>query len=216
MSWTDWAAAAFVAVLGGTVVWLIFIFGDAIDTAVRQSRFCKGLRGALEAGQPGWADICLVASTAGVSKQVAYLELRYLVRDLIVGTQKDDANGTRRKLLEALVAEYELEEPFEGLPGETRLELERIQKSLSGQTHLLHPLTAHFKELLKANDSRSKRQGFYTFAGFLFGVFGAGYGVYVSLFPLTPLTAETVPCKPHVELAENQTSINSGQAGNKE
>lgn len=57
-------------------------------------------------------------------------------------------------------------------------------------------------KLLKHNSAVNKRQRFYTFAGFLVGVLGFGYGVYISVYPFTPDTAGAVQSKAQVELSK--------------
>jgi hypothetical protein len=199
----EWVlVVVYAGVLVATCYWLVTTLASAVEATWNLHRFRKKLQGALNDANLTWEDVCKVVANSGISKQAAYLEISSLQCELIVGRHKDDPQGSRRKLLDSLAAAYELEEPFEGLPSETRLSLERIRKSLGTNTEALHPLTTHFKELLKHNNAVNKRQRFYTFAGFLVGVLGFGYGVYISVYPFTPDTAGAVQSKAQVELSE--------------
>ncbi|CAD0264205.1 hypothetical protein DENIT_20092 [Pseudomonas veronii] len=171
---------------GVTVMWLVDSFAEALAVALRERRFRKDLKAAIKNSQPSWKEVCDIAELCGVGKQTAYLVVRTLLRDLIVGHEDGNWLKAHRTLLEGFVAEYKKEEPFEGLPSETRLSLERIRESLGTNADALHPLTGHFKELLKIHETVNRRQRFYTTGGFLVGLIGLMFGVYVSFYPYTP------------------------------
>ncbi|MGX1021193.1 hypothetical protein AB7M33_003869 [Pseudomonas sp. Y3 TE3536] len=187
-------AGVFVAVVAWCV-WFFIRFIDDLEDHFRRLGFCKDLKGALKAGQPTWAEICDIAELRNVGKQVAFQEVKKVLRDVIVGREEGNDVKPHRKLLEGYLAEYRVEEPFEGLPSNTRISLERLRQDLGGEASALRSLTSHFRELLQIHDAINRRQRFYTFGGFLVGVAGFLFGVVIWFFPTIGQTAEPAAFK---------------------
>ena len=66
------------------------------------------------------------------------------------------------------------------MPNEVRIHMEKLKEKLETNDKSLEPLTHKIKELLEFNNSKNKRQRFYTFAGFIIGFFGFTYAIYLS------------------------------------
>lgn len=152
------------------LIWLLIVVVEESERHFAAKRFRKALRKAVIHSQPTWLQVCDIAEVENVPKRRAYQITMEFVRD--VHTGDDEELKPNRALLESYMAEYLQMEPFEGLPSATHLSLERLRKELGPNTEALNPLIVHLKELLKFHDKKNARQRFYTFAGFLSGVFG--------------------------------------------
>ncbi|WP_162556258.1 hypothetical protein [Pseudomonas sp. 31-12] len=186
MNITEWAsllAVGGVLAIGG--FWVVNTVGDAIDLTIRERRFHKDLLKAIKHSQPSWQGVCAIAAIHGIPKKNAIRIVRVLRNEVVVGRDNGSALKLHSKLLDEYIADYEAEEPFEGLPSNTRSSLERLRKDLGSSTDALHSVTDHFRELLEFHNTKNRRQRFYTFGGFLVGVAGFVYGVFISVYPFS-------------------------------
>jgi hypothetical protein len=84
-----------------------------------------------------------------------------------------------------LYEQLERDEPFEGLPSDVRLHLERIKESIGGdRDYLMEPLAAQLQDLSTANRRKEKWMWGLTIASFVAGLVGVGFGAipYVPSF----------------------------------
>lgn len=172
-------------------IWLANVLVQLGFLVYIHRRFKKFLKGSITHNQPKWDQVCEVAESFGVTKQRAIMIVTFVLSDVLAGTVIDDESKSKRTLLESYITAYRLSEPFEGLPNETRLYLDRLRKELGTNTEALHPLTSHIRELLKGRDATNRRQRFYTSGGFLVGVLGLVYAMG-SVSPLD-LVAKVLP-----------------------
>lgn len=185
MSVLDKILSGIVFVIAMVFVWGVCRLIDELEFLCRRRRFRTDLMGALDESQPVWAEVCDIAELCNITKQDAFQEVKKLLRNVIVGREGKDRLKPHRGLLEAYMVEYRAEEPFEGLPGNTRLSLERLRRELGGNSDVLHPLTNHFKELLQIHDAINRRQRAYTVGGFVIGVVGLAFGIYAWYYPVS-------------------------------
>ncbi|MBJ6958419.1 hypothetical protein JG654_19075, partial [Vibrio cholerae] len=97
------------------------------------------------------------------------MTIRRTVRDVLTGQEEE--LKPHLELLNSYTKEYKEVEPFENLPSDIRLPLERIREQLEDQA-LLEPLTSHIKQLVELHSKENKRQKFYTAGGFFIGLLG--------------------------------------------
>jgi len=164
-------------------LWMLNFLSDAFIEHKLRQRFLRDLRGAVEFSQPSWERLVEIAQSRGLTQRSAYVVVRNLLRDILVGAEPKYASY--RQLLEDYAAKYKLAEPFEGLPSETRVHLERLQESLGTNTLALEPLVSQIKELFSVYEKDKRRQRFYTVWGFFIGVIGLLFAGYTYFFPYT-------------------------------
>jgi hypothetical protein len=166
----------------GFVIWTINTISDGIVIIITQKHFLKDLRGAISTGQPTWKQLVDIAELRGLSQRRAYFVTRRLLRDIQTGAELSLKD--HRTLLEEYIAEYKQAEPFEGIPNETRVHLERLRKSLGSDVAVLEPLTSQIRELVSIYEQDKVKQRRYTVWGFFIGVISFIFAAYVSVYPL--------------------------------
>ena len=81
------------------------------------------------------------------------------------------------KYFQELYEQLERDEPFEGLPSDVRLHLERIKESIGGdKDYLMEPLAAQLQDLSAANRRKERWMWGLTISSFVAGVVGVFFG----------------------------------------
>lgn len=152
-----------------------------MNTRVRQ-KLLQDIGDAIKHSQPAWEQIVEIAESDGLGAKAAYELTRSIYRELLVG--KGQEYELHKALIESYLAKHKKAEPFEGLPTETRMHLERLREALAGYDHLLESLTSQIRELVSVYENDKKAQKRYTAWGFFVGLFGVMFAAYTYLFPL--------------------------------
>lgn len=131
----------------------------------------------------------MVAATHGKTpltrKQIEILAKNYKLttRDtqILLRNQFADAiksgNDPLVSYFQSLYEQLEKDEPFEGLPSDVRLHLERIKESIGeGNYFLMEPLAAQLQDLSTANRKKERWMWGLTIASFVAGVVGVIFG----------------------------------------
>jgi dolichol kinase len=119
---------------------------------------------------------------------MAYIATLNLLRGVLTG---DDAElQPFRQVIEGYILAYRKTDPFDGLPSETRLHLERLHDALQDKAHLLEPLTMQLKELVSVYEREKKAQSRYTTGGFILAIVGLAFAGYTYLYPYSPALAD--------------------------
>lgn len=187
MSKIDWlyvllGAAAVVGVIS-FLAWQLGSIFEEYFRVKRRRQFALDLLQAVKHSQPTWEELVDIASSRGVEQAVVYWMIRDLLREILTGRSSD--LEPHRKELEAYLAKYRELEPFEGLPNEIRIHLERIKEQLQGKPQLLEPLTAQIRELVRVNERERRQQKYYTVGGFIVGFVGLLLAAYSYFFPFS-------------------------------
>lgn len=174
--------ALLVVLLGG----LAFLMAVYITTDFKQgykTKFRADLKKAIAHSQPGWDQVLLLAQSHGLTKAETHTETVVVLRDLLTG--EDLELQGHRSLVEGYLAAYAATDPYDGLPNETRLHLNRLRDALAEKSHLLDPLTIQLKELVSVYERRQKTQRFYAAWGFVLAVLGLAFAGYTYIYPPT-------------------------------
>jgi len=156
---------------------VITIF-DIIEKNSRRKQFEVDLKLSIKNSQASWDEIKGIASTRGLNQRDIIRILENNMREILTHREKDLLE--HKDLVESYILEYKKYEPFEGIPDEIRIHLERLQEKVEIETSLLEPLTTQIVDLLKINNSVNKRQRFLAYTGVFFGIIGFIYGIYAS------------------------------------
>lgn len=105
----------------------------------------------------------------------------------------DENRDSRIKYFQSLYEVIEKDEPFEGLPSDVRLHLERIRESIGeDKDYLMQPLASQLQDLNSTNRRKEKLMWGLTIASFAVGVVGVIFGAipYLSSQPQKSIMPE--------------------------
>lgn len=169
---------------GGFLGWL---FVTIIDVSVEVWQVNKGLKlfrtdfeDSLKHSQPDWAEMKEIASLRGLTQSQIQFTLKEYIREIRAGRKSELKEHI--DLIKTYINNYKNDEPFEKLPSNLRIHLERLRDQLSNQL-VLEPLTVHIKELVSINNKENKKLKFYTVGGFFVGLFGIALALFFYVSP---------------------------------
>jgi hypothetical protein len=139
------------------------------------------LRLAIKHSQPSWEHVSDIASTRNIKNTDVYWILQKFLREILTGRESDLAS--HQKIVEGYLTKIKEIEPFEGIPTEIRIHLERIKEQLSNDTMLMQPLTGQIRELLSVNEKEARQQKYYTVGGFFVGFVGLIFAAFAYFYP---------------------------------
>ncbi|MFC7300295.1 hypothetical protein [Cognatiluteimonas weifangensis] len=125
-----------------------------------------------------------IAETRNVTQLDIQRTLRVLLREVLA--ERNLSLCPHQDWLESLLREMKDREPFEGLPSEIRIHLERLREEMPASSHKLEPLTTQIRELVALKGREYRLQKYYTVGGFILGVIGLGFAAYAYWFPVVP------------------------------
>jgi hypothetical protein len=172
--------AALLAV-AGFLVWMVAQIADIYDLLRRRRLFTDDLKASLGLGDPTWDQVVDFAKLRGVSQGDTHFVVRTLVRDILTG--KDANLKEKLQLLEGYSSSHRASEPFEGMPNEIRIHLERLKELGTSAEQILEPLTSQIRDLLAIKSKEYSRQKLYTVGGLVVGVVGLVFAGYTYIFP---------------------------------
>jgi len=201
----DWIVAilAILAVVGTSAFlgWFIITILDAVIEVTIFNKAIKAFKedfeGTVKHSQPDWPEIKEIASLRGLSQSKIQLTLRNYIREIRAG--RNEELEEHLELIKSYITEYRKDEPYEKLPSDIRIHLERIHEKIDDEVHL-EPLTNHIKELVSIKNKENKRLKFYTVGGFFVGILGIVLALFFYFAPLN----QNQPLKvPETEITEN-------------
>jgi len=159
-------------------IWQIFGWLYNFSETRKLKKFEKDLELSIKHSQPSWEEIKNIANTRLMTHKSILAIILEFQREVLSGRKKE--LEPYKEALNEYLKNYKNEEPFEGLPNEIRLQLERLRKKIDGKEDILEPLTSQIKELLLINEREKRHQKYYTVAGFFVGVIGLLFAAYSS------------------------------------
>lgn len=176
---------------------LVSILGEIFET-IALSDFSKDFKDTVKHSTPTWDDIKEIASSRGLTQSKIQNTIRKYHREIMAGREVD--LSPHKELIKGYINQYKNDEPFEGLPSEIRIHLERLRDQTNGNNHLLEPLTSQIKDLLTINEKEKRHQKYYTIGGFFIGLAGFAFALYTSLIqPQIALSNKEQPT-PQIEI----------------
>lgn len=122
-----------------------------------------------------------IAETRSVTQQDIQKTLKVLLREVL--TDRNISLQPHQTVIETFISNMKDREPFEGLPNEIRIHLDRLKDELKISSERLEPLTIQIRELVSINTREKKVQKYYTVGGFVLGVVGLGFAAYTYYVP---------------------------------
>ncbi|MFN3014573.1 hypothetical protein ACK1CN_01415 [Vibrio coralliilyticus] len=170
---------------GGFIAWFFGNLFEAIAIIVvhrsKLKSFKSDFENAVIHSQVDWEGMKRIAQTRGLKPSQLYWTLEEYIRDIKTG-QNEKLSGYL-DLIESYITAYKHDEPFQSLPSDIRIHLERVRDKL-GSAELLDPLTSQIKDLLAIHSEENKRAKFYSIGGFITGLMGVALAIVFYFLPL--------------------------------
>ncbi|MGS4907424.1 hypothetical protein ACVDHI_04555 [Aeromonas sp. 25-248] len=176
---------------------LVSILGEIFET-IALSDFSKDFKDTVKHSTPTWDDIKEIASSRGLTQSKIQNTIRKYHREIMAGREVD--LSPHKELIKGYINQYKNDEPFEGLPSEIRIHLERLRDQTNGNNHLLEPLTSQIKDLLTINEKEKRHQKYYTIGGFFIGLAGFAFALYTSLIQPQIALSNKEQLTPQIEI----------------
>ncbi|KRW82830.1 hypothetical protein [Marinobacter sp. P4B1] len=201
----DWVYVVLISIgVIGAFVFVSWAFGTIIEDIFEMKQinnFSNDFKDTVKHSQPTWEDVKEIASTRGLTQSKIQYTIRKYYREIMAG--REDDLSPHKELIKDYIDQYRKDEPFEGLPNEVRIHLERLRDQIDGNEHLLEPLTSQIKDLLTINKKEQKHQKYYTIGGFFVGLAGFTFAIYTSFID------------PQIEPPEVSQSMSQNESANK-
>jgi hypothetical protein len=168
----------------GVSIFFINAILEFIVFLLVNQKFKSDFKKAVIHSQPEWEDIKDIAHTLGIKTRVANLRIKNFRLRILKGEESE--LSSHRSVIEDYLSKYKIDEPFEGMPNDLRIHMERLRDRLdSKDTHLLNPLASQINELLTINEKKRKRDRLYTAGGFFVGIAGLAFALFQHFTQLT-------------------------------
>lgn len=185
----------------GGLFWSLTYILEEIFENKNLNGFSDDFKDAVNFSQPDWSEIKEIASTRGLTHSKILFVIKRFYREVLTG--RDEELLQHKNLIKSYIDQYRTDEPFEGLPNEIRIHLEKLREQLNGEEQYIEPLTGQIKELLKIYEKDKKQQKFYAAGGFFIAVLSLFFAGYTSF--LQPKTDDQVSGSVPAILAESNT-----------
>jgi len=156
------------------------IYQDKINKQARE-RFYNDTIAAVKHSQPNLRQLTDIAEISGINSETMYYVFKDILREILVGKNKE--LEPHQSLIEGYITKYEEQEPFEGIPTETRIHLERLSESLADTDYSLEPLTMQIRRLVSVYEKEKKQLKRYTVGSFIIGIVAIIIAIYTYINP---------------------------------
>ncbi|MND19068.1 hypothetical protein D3C80_93690 [compost metagenome] len=201
MSWKEFTALILlieIMVLFGMFAWAIPTIIDKAVKYKRRIKFGKELSRLFESKTLDRPQIEILAKEYYLNSKDIQLTAR---REFKNSLCTNDISNEKANYFQSLFQDYEKDEPFEGLPSDVRLHLERVRETLGKDNdHMLQPLASQLQELNDVNVRKQKRMWLVSVASLMIGVVSLAFAAYVYY---KPIPGEMIADK-HNAIIENQ------------
>ena len=161
---------------------LVSILNDAF--AVKYSRtFKENLKKAISSRQLTAQQIAMLAEAGNLDTHQTSHAAKQVLADLLIDSESKPEHITQ---VETYLSYMKSIEPFEGVPSELRIHLERLKDQTPSVGPLLDPLAMQIKELASVRNRETKLQKYYTAGGFFVGIAGIALAIWMYTNPQAP------------------------------
>jgi hypothetical protein len=184
MSWKEFMAVFLlieVMVLLFMLAWAIPTIIDGIIKTRRRNSFGKELSDLFEKNKLDRQQIEILSKEYYLNAKDIQLATRRQFKEALTSEKsiKDKSDYFQR-----LFEDYERDEPFEGLPSDVRLHLERVRKALGKENdHMLQPLASQLQDLNDENVRKYRKMWWISVTSLMIGIASLAFGAYVYYKP---------------------------------
>ncbi|ELA3127210.1 hypothetical protein RFM71_004467 [Vibrio parahaemolyticus] len=172
-----------VGVSVGFVIAVTFAFWQMLTVLLEviKSKNARKLKddiaNALKNGEPTWEHIKAIESCYPLlSPNSLKRSLNNLIKQEVVNGVTEDSKSLT--LLEGWASKLKSDEPFEGIPPELKLPLERIRQEAPEHQHMIELLVSQLQEYTDQAREEKKRNSIISIIGLLVGIGGFAIGAY--------------------------------------
>ncbi|WIG69789.1 hypothetical protein KEC58_06990 [Photobacterium damselae] len=184
MSWKEFMALVLLIefmVLIGMLAWAIPTIIDGIMKTKRRNRFGKELSVLFEKNKLDRPQIEILSKEYYLNSKDIQLAIR---REFKEALTSGAAEKEKSDYFQSLFEDYERDEPFEGLPSDVRLHLERVRDALGKENdHMLQPLASQLQDLNDENVRKQKKMWWVSVASLMIGIASLVFAAYVYYKP---------------------------------
>jgi hypothetical protein len=184
MSWKEFMALVLlieVMVVLGMLIWAIPAIIDGIIKTNRRNRFGKELSELFEKNKLDRQQVEILSKEYYLTSKDIQLAARRQFKEALISEQ---AKKDKSDYFQALFEDYERDEPFEGLPSDVRLHLERVREALGKENdHMLQPLASQLQDLNDENIRKHKKMWLVSVASLMIGIASLAFAAYVYYKP---------------------------------
>lgn len=170
----------YVSILSVGIFLLVKGAGGAIEDHFISKAFKRlknDIRESFVNSKPSWEQIKIMLATEGdLSTKHLKSIIQLLIRESL--TDKENKLNDKAEILESYLRKIEESEPFDDMPEDIKLLLERIKEKIKPESQILDPLVTHLRNLLKLNSKEAKKHKIMAYAGILLAVIGLSWSIY--------------------------------------
>lgn len=185
MSWKEFTALILLIEIMVVIGMFAWALPTIIDKAVkfrRRIKFGKELSRLFESKTLDRPQIEILAKEYYLNSKDIQLTVRREFKNSLCA---NDFLNEKANYFQSLFQDYEKDEPFEGLPSDVRLHLERVRETLGkDKDHMLQPLASQLQELNEINVKKQKRMWLVSVASLMIGVVSLAFAAYVYYQPI--------------------------------
>lgn len=160
-----------IMVIGFLTIGIRALYIDKLHTQIKDvNAFRRDFEAAIKHSQPTWEEMKVIIRANNLSQSKIFNVFQDLMKKILTGEAQDFE--PHKELIRSYIHKSNQEEPFEGIPDDIRIHLERLREKIEDHAELLDPLTSQIKDLLSINKRERLQQKYYTTGGFFVGILG--------------------------------------------
>ncbi|MBN3214591.1 hypothetical protein [Pectobacterium polaris] len=179
------------------LIWAIPIIIDSIVKSNSRNKFGKELSALFEKNKLNRKQIEILAKEYFLNPRDIQLVAR---RQFKKSLTSEHVEKNKSDYFQILFEDYERDEPFEGLPSDVRLHLERVRDALGKENdHMLQPLASQLQDLNDENIRKHKKMWWISVISLMFSIASLAFAAYVYYNPIDNIKS--------VDIIEHNNSI---------
>jgi hypothetical protein len=164
----------------GYFLWAVNTITDSLINIRQRNKYKEALVKAMIINEDlTWDQAKVIAEVRLLSQSCIKKSLNRLIDEAL--TEKDFEVSVKR--LEAFKTSFNKDEPYDGIPNELKLPLDKIKKEIENGQELLEPLVGHLKEFSNQSAASKKRQNIISATSLIVGLISFSYAIYTTNTP---------------------------------
>jgi hypothetical protein len=206
MNWNELFALILMIEIFVVLIMFAFLLPNIVDTYLkvrRRNKFGEEVSRLFEINKLDRTQLEIFAQEYFIKTKDIQIATR---REFKKALNDKTPNNEKVEYFQNLYQEYERDEPFEGLPSDIRMHLEKAREHIGkGKEDLLNPLASQLQELSESNARKNRKMFLLAVASVVIGIASLAFSAYQ--YYTEPAEKE--------ELVESESRITSQSAGTK-
>ncbi|WP_392386888.1 hypothetical protein [Marinomonas primoryensis] len=180
LTWQNVLLVTLTLFVGGYFLWAVNAITDSFINIGQRRKYKEALVKAMIINEDlTWDQAKVIAEVRLLSQSCIKKSLNHLIDEAL--TEKDFEVSVKR--LEAFKTNFNKDEPYDGIPNELKLPLDKIKKEIENGQELLEPLVGHLKEFSNQSAASKKRQNIISATSLIVGLISFSYAIYTTNTP---------------------------------